>query len=457
MPTFTIDPNLAGGDFYRTESLPEGQYNVYDATLFTTDSLVLKPGDAQVNMLPSQVDDAICPIFATTKGNRIRLRTSPGQAAEQGRIGSSFTADKTVGKATVLMNMAGSFSINAPSGGPPKVKVVSRYLIDGEVWTSVNNVFGALSATIDATVNIDGLGIITSGANQTGLVGGTLGLTPSMSPTGPGVSVGLTPSTQTVASGTQLMHKGFIGELPVGTQIPWAISMALRAENDRQAIFGVGCSAATAFMAHFWAEIALFAAGIDPLYSSGLFSFDTGTGLLGIAHPLAVLSAHETAQPIIIEVEGAPPAFGPSASLGERSNLMPEVEAIIDGDVFSDGDGLLGSIISYADISFLFDNGDGTFSFNDGRIEFLDPADLSTVRASADITNVVADGNAETFTGSITNFQFGTLNAQSSPLGAALEQSGGTIEFDPDIISDSEGFTVDATTSMPWSVTIRPS
>jgi hypothetical protein len=95
-------------------------------------------------------------------------------------------------------------------------------------------------------------------------------------------------------------------------------------------------------------------------------------------------------------------------------------------------------------------------SFTDGQLFFLDPTNLATVRASAQITGISADPNAEAFRGTISNFQFGSITAADSAFGSTLQRAGGTIEFDPEIITATDSFTVGATTDTPWSVVITP-
>jgi hypothetical protein len=72
MPKFVLDSSLVAGGFYRTQSVPEGHYQVYDRVLESVDDLVLRPGDAEVSLSPTQVNAPDCVIRGITRGNRLR-------------------------------------------------------------------------------------------------------------------------------------------------------------------------------------------------------------------------------------------------------------------------------------------------------------------------------------------------------------------------------------------------
>jgi hypothetical protein len=457
MPTFSVDQNLIAGGFYRTQSAQEGQYLVYDDVLQAVDSLIVRSGDPDRSLTPTQLDGADCPMVGSVRGNRLRLRIVRRQFAANGGLPTPF--DRTVGQATLLMNLAGNLSLDSTSPSPPAtVKVLARYLMDGEVHTSINSVpGGTLNASIDVAISIDGLGVANANGTQAGLTGGTLGLTPSFSPTGPGLQGAIGLTSQPVASGVTLRNLAVPGgQLPVGSPIPWSFTLTLRAENDKQFV-GPGCTAADALITSVWVELTLTSAASDPLYSSSVFSFDTTTGLLGIAHPLAALAPVDSIPGILApSVEGDPPEFSDTVALGDRQNLLPEVELILENDEVQDSDELLGSLLSYSNITFEGENQDGTLGFSDGQLTFLDPADGTTIKASCDISGILADPSSDTFVGSISNFQFGTLSATDTPIGDALSNNGGTIEFDPEIIDETSSFTTEGSTRTPWSVVLTP-
>ena len=216
-----------------------------------------------------------------------------------------------------------------------------------------------------------------------------------------------------------------------------------------------GCTGASALITTLWVELTLTSAATTCSTRLSIFSFDTTTGLLDIAHPLAA----QTSAPVdsiagiaAPAFEGDPFQFSDTVLLGDRQNLLPEVEMILENDEFQDSDALLGSLLSYSSITFQGANDDGTLGFSDGQLTFLDPTDGATVKASCDITGILADPGSDVFAGKhlqlpVRNAHRGRYVARRRP-----RRQGGTIEFDPEIIDETSSSTAEGSTRTPWFV-----
>lgn len=453
MISIQINSTLTPGNFYRTQSLQEGHYRIQSKD-GVFDDLVVPRSSIDLKEAPVDIDDPVCPVDRSITSGRGRLRLHGPNFAAQGGD-DVFFGQFTSGQATLLISLAGTLQVVAdPSVTKPKVKVVARYLVDGEAAVSFRTNLGPLNASIDASLSIDGLAVFSGNATNASLVGGTVGITPSVGTSGPGVAVGIGVSGQTSASGTLPGNRIVIGDLTVNTPINWGYTITLRAENDK--LFR-GCTAASALMTEQFIELIAQAPGVgDPIYSLSAISFTAQTGELAVIHPLAAIPAISGPPPLDAESEEADPVEGQSPLEWSRENFLPEVETIIDDGTIVEGDSLLGALLVYSGIVLAGNAGDGTFAFSDGQLSFISAEDGKTVLAQGSLTQIVADANAGTFTAQLEGFTLASLTPDQTPLGSTLANFGGIVELDPDIIEASAGFTADGLTPMPFSVIIRP-
>ena len=264
MISIQINSTLTPGNFYRTQSLQEGHYRIQSKD-GVFDDLVVPRSSIDLKEAPVDIDDPVCPVDRSITSGRGRLRLHGPNFAAQGGD-DVFFGQFTSGQATLLISLAGTLQVVAdPSVTKPKVKVVARYLVDGEAAVSFRTNLGPLNASIDASLSIDGLAVFSGNATNASLVGGTVGITPSVGTSGPGVAVGIGVSGQTSASGTLPGNRIVIGDLTVNTPINWGYTITLRAENDK--LFR-GCTAASALMTEQFIELIAQAPGVgDPIYS----------------------------------------------------------------------------------------------------------------------------------------------------------------------------------------------
>ena len=306
---------------------------------------------------------------------------------------------------------------------------------------------GTTAASLNASIQIHGIGIVSGNgsvsATTTVGLGATVGLSKNVNPE-PAVQVGPSLQTQSSTTGAFPVVQDIIGELPLNSPIAWSVITSLRAENVQMLL---GCTVSWAILhAQSVTLIPLREDDDgDPGFSDSLFSFDASSGNLGIHHPLQIVPV--TAMPTATAVADE------AMSVGTLGHFMPQIDAIYNGQSLTDQDALFGAQISYPGI--VFQGRDGVVSrFSDGQLQFFDRA--GTLLAQGAITNIAASSEDRTFGGRIENFALHAVTAAQSPLAGLMHVRGGRVVFDPELIEVTAGLTQTATNNVPFSIVIAP-
>jgi len=316
--------------------------------------------------------------------------------------------------------------------------------------TAIPNFVDA-SASVTAKIFIEHLGTVTGTSSTSSIDGGSVGLQVTASAQ-PGVQGGPGISSQKTKSGNIPQNFHFLGKVPVNTDINWNFIATITAENEATILDG--SDAAVAHLTAQWVN--LIPQGqrhtldkVDPsFFSDSLFSFDSVTKNLEILHSLSTIQFPETEFGKLDDGTEVQPFDE------DYSNLKPEVESIIDRGLFVESDALLNSILQYSGIKLDILNPGVNALFTDGKLEFLDPSDMTTILAEANLQNIEADFVGNEFSADISGFSLVNIDSNSSPLARAFLSSGGVgaIWFDPEIAIASNEFSQSATTDVSYPV-----
>jgi hypothetical protein len=427
-----FDDPLVGGDSYHTVTTGSGTYNRWNNG---PQGRVDVPPRTDLSLTPSRLSDPASPIGTTRRSVGIKAKPLSAQEGVNGTTGA-----EQLGTANQNWNVGLRFRVVPDPGTTPdpQVKLLAKGMIDGYVGVDTKALAAPPSASFSAEVTVEKLGIASASAASSGAQTEEVGLTINLSKE-PGVEGAVKSSVQTTSASTGPKNFFLIGKVDVNTPLVCNLSATLVATNTEN--FAGGRSAAWSVLA---SQVVYLApqppgGGADPFYSFSVLNFQADTGTLTIAHPLAPLGT--VSNPASKNDDGSVD----QADVVDYSRLLPEVETILSDGLFSESDGLLGSLLSYSGITLSGKNDDGTISFSDGTLKFLDPSDPSIVRATADLIRILADPATPSFTATIANFAFVSLPADTSTLGQALKASGGVIAFDQDFIAETDNFTKTAT------------
>jgi Dockerin type I domain len=452
--------NLAGGSEYQTNTITEANYDAWYGNGATGVSDLSVPSASDLNFSPILMGEPNHPITAFDgKTGKLSVLTPKPHQAVEGKVIWGNDSRVFQGIADMSWNIGGTFRI-IPEDGERQTGWVfaeARGAIRGLIGVNPHErAQDVPTSGLEGRIFIQGLGEQKIGASIRGSASAgstnTLNSQFELSLT-PGVTLGGAFSgsnTRTINREVQPRRSVHLlpKKLPLNKDIAWNLMMQLTADNKSQEEF---VSAAWAWLTGQYVNISVIGNARDRrtgYRSDAAHNYDHRQGMLQLRHPQAPAGT-------IITPRAAEPN-GEDASNGELVSFhdkQAEIEEIFANYVSTEpeSDPMYGAILSYSPIYFHAFNDDGTASFENSMIYYFDQLDPENLLGTARLTGILADIENESFTANIVDFNHETLAVGSSPLADALTEYGGRVQFDPEIMFDTDFFSASAE-SAPYPV-----
>ncbi|MCA9259793.1 MAG: PEP-CTERM sorting domain-containing protein [Planctomycetales bacterium] len=430
------------------------------------------PATPDINVAPTTTTGPEHPLRAKSgrQGRLDVVAPLPHQVLE-GKYHRNGAAIVEKGNGVLKLNMSGTFRI-VPEDGDRQTGTVTA-LAD----ISMHGILGVNphelsssgpSSGYSGSISIEGLGsmdvnsrsVVSSSTGNSAGVSGDVTLSYA-----PGLTIGGRVDREIAhsqVSGKNVnVTKTLRGrQLPINQDLSWSYSYLLTADNQSTDDY---VSAAWAWLSEQYVNISIpknltkprkdgsATAPVDQRHgyrSDATLQYDPLRGMLHLGHPTSLAGNVRT--PMGANPDGSDASASEIVSFYDRP---PQIHSIVADYVPLDDatDPMRSARLVYSPIYLVGEQADGTIRFEDATISYYDAAEPDYLIGAARLTDIIADPEAEAFTASIVDFEFGLLPEGISPLADKLAQYGGQLHLDPSILAATDFFSA-AGESGPYTI-----